>query len=66
VQTDASTHTYHYVTLVVDGKSYSVNQTYSALQNGWSNNLGVQYQLDVNSSGTAYQEWVDNSKLTIW
>jgi hypothetical protein len=64
--TDASTHTYHYVTLVVDGQSYSVNQTYSALQNGWSNNLGVQYQLDVNSSGAAYHEWVDNASLTIW
>ena len=42
--------------LVVDGTSYSVNQTYSALPKGWSDKLGVQYQLDVNASAAAYQE----------
>ena len=66
MQTNPANHTYHYVTLVVDGTSYSVNQTYSALQNGWSDNLGVQYQLDVNASGAAYQEWVDQASLTLW
>jgi hypothetical protein len=57
---------YTFVTLVVDGVSYAINQTYSAKDVGWSKNVGVQYQLDVNSSGAAYEMWVDQSKLTVW
>jgi len=26
----------------------------------------VQWQMDVNASGTGYHEWVDQAKLTIW
>ncbi len=66
VQRVPNTYTYHYVTLVVDGQAYSVNATYSAKQNGWSDNTGAQYQLDVNGSGAGYHEWVDKSTLTIW
>jgi hypothetical protein len=64
--TNTSSHKYTYVTLVVDGHSYPVNTTRNALHNGWSNNLGVQWQLDVNASGEGYHEWVDNATLTIW
>lgn len=66
VQRVPNTYNYCYVTLVVDGQSYSLNQTYSAKNNGWADNLGVQYQLDVNATGTAYQEWVDKVTLTVW
>jgi hypothetical protein len=50
----------------VDGVSYAVNQTQPAKYLAWGDNLGVQWQLDVNASGTGYHEWVDNAKLTIW
>ena len=60
------TEKYTFVTLVVDGTSYTVNQTYSAKYVGWGDNLGVQYQLDVNAKGIGYHEWVDESTLTIW
>ena len=61
-----NTHTYRYVTLVVDGTPYTIDQTYSAIHNGWADNLGVQYQLDVNSTGTGYHEWIDQSTFTVW
>lgn len=58
--------TYTFVTLSVDGISYALNQSYSAKNVGWDGQIGVQYQLDVNGSGQAYQEWVDNATLTVW
>jgi len=61
-----SNHTYTYKTLVVDGVVYNLNQTQSAKNLGWADNVGVQWQLDVNGTGTGYQEWVDNAKFTIW
>ena len=66
VQRVPNTHNYHYVTLVVDGQSYSVNKTFSAKNLGWADNMGVQYQLDVKASGGGYHEWVDKSTLTVW
>ncbi len=66
ITTNTSTHKYTYVTLVVDGNSHSVNITRNARYLGWSNNLGVQWQLDVNSSGQGYHEWLDQATLWIW
>jgi hypothetical protein len=66
VTLDHAAHTYTYVTLVVDGKAYSVNQTFGAKHNGWHDNIGVQWQLDVNKSGAGYHEWVDKAKFTVW
>jgi hypothetical protein len=64
--TNHSNHTYTYVTLVVDGKSYTLNQTQPAKYLAWGDNLGAQWQLDVNASGGGYNEWVDKAKLTVW
>jgi hypothetical protein len=61
-----SNHTYTYRTLVVDGVAYTINQTQPAKYLAWGDNLGVQWQLDVNAAGGGYHEWVDNAKLTIW
>jgi hypothetical protein len=66
ITTDTGSHTYTYRTLVVDGHSYPVNTTRRASYNGWNNNVGVQWQLDVNAKGAGYKEWVDKAKLTIW
>jgi hypothetical protein len=64
--TDHSGHTYTYKTLVVDGVVYNLNQTQPAKYLAWGDNVGVQWQLDVNASGTGYHEWVDEATLTIW
>jgi len=64
--TNPSAHQYTYVTIVVDGKSTPINITGNALYLNWGNNVGVQWQLDVNANGNGYHEWMDNAKLTIW
>jgi hypothetical protein len=66
MNTNHSNHSYTYVTLVVDGKAYNVNQTQYAKNLGWGDNLGAQWQLDVNASGNGYHEWVDKATLTVW
>ncbi|HUK74049.1 MAG TPA: hypothetical protein VLV47_01085 [Candidatus Bathyarchaeia archaeon] len=66
VTTNHSAQTYHYVTLVVDGVPHPINQTYSAKDLNWGDNLGVQYQLDVNATGEGYHEWFDEVQLTVW
>ena len=57
---------YKYVTLVVDGKAYSVNQTYYANYSGWDDDFGVQWQLDLNGYGTDAHEWIDKVTVSIW
>ncbi|MGC2109407.1 MAG: hypothetical protein WA655_07810 [Candidatus Korobacteraceae bacterium] len=64
--TNTNSHQYTYVTLVVDGHSYPVNVTRNARNLGWGDNLGVQWQLDVNATGEGYHEWVDTATLSIW
>jgi hypothetical protein len=50
----------------VDGVAYYPNQTQSAKYVGWGDNIGAQWQLDVNASGTGFHEWVDKATLTVW
>jgi len=57
---------YKYVTLAVDGKAYSLNQVYYTNYANWANSLGVQWQLDLDSTGLDAKEWIDQTKLTIW
>lgn len=64
--TNVNKRQYTYVTLVVDGNSTPMNITGNALYLNWGNNVGVQWQLDVNANGSGFHEWVDNAKLTIW
>ena len=64
--TNTGNHTYTYVTLVVDGKSYPVNVTQSAKNLHWSDNLGVQFQMDDMANGEAWHEWIDSVTLAIW
>ena len=66
ITTDTNTHKYTYKVLVVDGKSYSLNITRNAGRTGWNDNVGIQWQLDVNSTGAGYHEWIDKGTLTIW
>jgi hypothetical protein len=64
--TAPGSHQYTYRTLVVDGVSHTVNITHSARYLAWGDNVGVQWQLDVNASGQGYHEWIDQATLTIW
>lgn len=64
--TDHKSHTYTYKTLVVDDTLYNLDQTQPAKYLGWHDDVGVQWQLDVNASGTGYHEWIDRSTFTIW
>lgn len=64
--TNHTNQTYRYVTLVVDGVPHTINKTYNAKNLHWGDNLGCQFQLDVNASGTGYSEWYDNVTLTVW
>jgi hypothetical protein len=66
VTTDTTNHTYTYVTMVVDGVSRPMNITQKAKDVGWSNNSGVQFQLDVNASGSPIKAWIEKSTLTVW
>ena len=65
--TNPGSHQYTYVTLVVDGQSHpNLNITRNARYLAWGDNLGVQWQIDVNASGQGYHEWIDQVTLTIW
>ena len=57
---------YRYDTLVFDGKAYGLNQTWNFGSSTWQDMIGVQYQLDQDTSGTPLHEWVDNVTLTMW
>ncbi len=57
---------YTYRTLVVDGVAYSVNRTYYGKYTGWSNKVGIQYQLDLGPNGVDNKIWIDKVKLSIW
>jgi hypothetical protein len=61
--TDTGGRKYTYHVLVVDGQSSGMNITGNAAWTGWGDNVGAQWQLDVNDSGVGYHEWVDNAKL---
>ncbi len=61
-----SYHSYTYRTFVIDGRIYNLNQTQYAKYLGWSDNLGAQWQLDVNATGGGYHEWIEKAKVTAW
>jgi hypothetical protein len=57
---------YRYDTLVVDGHAYGLNQIWTVNYTTWPDQIGIQYQLDQDPTGTPAHEWVDNVKLTMW
>ena len=66
ITTDHTKHTETYHTLIIDGVSHSLEQTYGVTNVGFGDNLGFQFQLDNNSSGPAVYEWLDNVTFTVW
>ena len=57
---------YRYNTIVFDGTGYGINQTWTVNSTTWPDQVGIQYQLDQDTSGTPLHEWVDNVTLTMW
>ncbi|MGO9519101.1 MAG: hypothetical protein ACLPND_18875 [Candidatus Korobacteraceae bacterium] len=66
ITADQKKHQYTYITLVIDGNPKSLNVTGNARDLGWVDQMGVQWQLDVNATGQGYHEWVDQATLTVW
>ncbi len=62
----SGTNQYHYGVLVIDGKAFTLDRSYYTNSVGREDSVGVQFQLDEDSTGTALHEWVDNVKLSIW
>lgn len=58
----------HYDSLTSDGVQHSVNQVEpsGALPKGWSDELGVQWQLDTPASPLTLNEWIDDVKVTVY
>jgi hypothetical protein len=57
---------YRYDTIVFDGTGYGFNQTWNTNSTGWQDQIGLQYQLDHDPTGTPLHEWVDEVTLTMW
>lgn len=61
-----SANQYRYDTLVVDDVPYTINQVFTTNPIGWADSFGVQWQLDLDGSGVAAQEWVDHVQVSLW
>jgi len=57
---------YRFNTLFVDAQPFTINRVFDTEPTDWSDDMGVQWQLDQNGNGTALSEWVDKVKLTVW
>lgn len=57
----------HYDSLTLDGVPHTLNLSQPAgpLPVGWSDNLGVQWQIDTGSTPLTTNEWADSVKVTI-
>lgn len=54
-----------FVSLTFNGQKHYINRTY-APRTGGSDQLNVAFQMDMNSSATAYQVWLDKVSLSVW
>lgn len=57
----------HYDSLTLDGVQHTLNlaEPSGPMPAGWTDNLGVQWQIDTASAPLTTNEWIDNVKLTI-
>lgn len=58
----------HYDTLAINDTVHQVGVSYPSapLPQGWTDNLGVQFQMDIGSESASMEEWVDEVTLTVW
>ena len=62
---DRSNHTYVYSAMQLDNQQYNINATMNAPTSG-NDNFTVQFQLDGNSGGSGYTEYVDQVSAWTW
>jgi len=55
-----------YGNLTIDGVTQQWNLQEPSNTTTWAADTGVQYQLDIGSSGTDLEMWVDNITVTMW
>jgi hypothetical protein len=55
-----------YVSVTVDGKTYSVNRYWPSKSTSWGNSLGVQFQQDLNKYAADHTMWVDRVRVWLW
>jgi len=58
----------HYDWLALDGVQHALNITAASgpLPSGWTDNVGVQWQIDTSSAPLTVNEWIDNVKITAY
>jgi len=63
-----SSQNMYFDSITIDGKLHTLNlvEPSGPLPAGWGETVGVQWQLDTASQPTAFNEWIDNVKLTMW
>jgi len=64
---NTSDNSYEYHVIRIDNVDYVLNQTQQAAPTTWPNSLvGVQVQLDANSSGAGFNEYIESAQLYAW
>ena len=68
ITTNPTAHTYEFQTLVLDGTTVFENiaKAFTATNKGYSDNIGVQEQIDNNSSAGTNTVYYDQYQLTVW
>jgi hypothetical protein len=59
-------NTYVYSAMQIDNQQYNINQTVTAGSTTFGDNFTVQFQLDGNSTGSGYTEYVDEVSAWNW
>jgi len=57
---------YRFNTLFVDDRPFPINLVFGTEPTDWSDDIGIQWQLDQNGDGDPVREWVDKVTLTLW
>jgi len=57
---------YRFNALFVDDLLLPINIVFEAEPTDWSDDVGIQWQLDQNANGDPIHQWVDKVTLTLW
>jgi hypothetical protein len=55
-----------YISVTVNGKTYSVNRYWPSKWTSWGNSMGVQFQQDLNGSAADHTMWIDRVRVWMW
>ena len=66
VNTEISNGKAVFLSLIFNGKTYTINKSFYPSTQSSSYSYGVHFQMDGNRAGNAYYTYVDNLKYTLW